>query len=87
MHEHSLTSGLIRKIESLAHDQHAARVVTVNVVLGALSNISADHFREHFDAAARGTLAESALLTVRESGDLHDPNALHVVLESVEFEE
>lgn len=87
MHEHSLTSGLIHTIESLAQQQRAGKIVTVNVVLGALSNISPDHFRQHFEEAAHGTVVEHALLTIREDDDIEDRNALHVVLESVEFEE
>lgn len=86
MHESSLTSGLLRTIETLASARGGARPVRVNVVLGALSNISADHFREHFVQAARGTICEPALLVVREDDDIQAGHALDVMLESVEFE-
>ena len=38
------------------------------VWLGALSQMSAEHFREHFDAEVRGTVAEGAALTHRSVG-------------------
>jgi hydrogenase nickel incorporation protein HypA/HybF len=87
MHEHSLTSGLIHTIDTLAREHGAKRAVAVNVVLGALCNISAEHFREHFVEAARDTVARDARLFIRTEDDIQDPNALHVMLESVEFEE
>ncbi len=87
MHEHSLTSGLIKKITSLAQEHGAHRAVAVNVALGALSNISPEHFREHFVTAAAGTVAEDALINIHVESDIMDANAQHIMLESVEFEE
>lgn len=87
MHELSLTSGLIRTIEALALEHRATKVVTVSVLLGALSNISEAHFRDHFTTAARGTIAETAILVVLVGDDIEHPNAQHVMLESVEFDE
>ena len=54
--------------------------------LGALSHISADHFREHFDHAAGGTPAEGARLEVEVFGDVDDPRAQDIILDSVEVE-
>jgi hydrogenase nickel incorporation protein HypA/HybF len=85
MHEHSLTSGLLKKITSLAQEQNAQRVVAVNVTLGALCSISPDHFREHFVAAAAGTVAEDAFLNIIVNDDFMDSNAQQIMLESVEF--
>lgn len=87
MHEHSLTSGLIHTIESLAREHHSPRVISVTIALGALSNISEGHFREHFVAAARDTIARDALLTIRQESDIGSLNAQQIMLESVEFEE
>ncbi len=83
MHEASLVSGLIRKIEAVAGP---ARVVGVTVSLGALAHISADHFREHFQRAARGTAAEGARLEVEVRADPGEPGAQDVLLRSVEVE-
>jgi len=86
MHEHALMQRLMQKIESVAADQGARRVKGVRVWLGALSHFTADHFREHFDDAARGTRAEHAALSIEVSTDLSDPRAQDVVLESVDVE-
>jgi hydrogenase nickel incorporation protein HypA/HybF len=86
MHERSLTTGLLHTIESLGAEHHAVRAITVHVVIGALANISPDHFREHFEESAQGTIAEGADLGIREDDDIQSDHALHVVLESVEFE-
>jgi hydrogenase nickel incorporation protein HypA/HybF len=86
MHEFSLIHDLIRKIDAIAREQRAQRVVVVNVTLGALAHISADHFRAHFAVAASGTIAEGARLEVERLGDEHDPRAQDILLESVEVE-
>lgn len=86
MHEASLMRDLMRRLVSAAEHQGAARVVSVTVRLGALSHMSEAHFREHFDVAARGTLAEGAKIAAIEVPDIKDPNAADVVLESFEIE-
>jgi len=58
MHEFSLIKDLIHKITKIAHEQHASKVLSVTVKLGALSHISPDHFREHFIHASHGTITE-----------------------------
>jgi len=83
MHEFSLMADLLRKIEQLAKD--ADKVTVVKVKLGALSHITPDHFREHFEAAIVGTVAEGATLDVEQCDDEHDPNAQDILLESVDI--
>jgi hydrogenase nickel incorporation protein HypA/HybF len=78
--------GLMSKLESLARDQHATRVKRVRVWLGALSHFSAEHFREHFEHASQGTVAENALLDIELSTDIRDARAQDVVLESFDVE-
>ncbi len=87
MHEYSLMANLIDKISVVARKQQADRVTGVTVRLGALSHISADHFREHFVHGTKGTIVEDARLTVIESQDPAAPDAQDVVLQSVEVEE
>ena len=87
MHEFSLMADLMRKIETISRDNGNARIAAVKVNLGALAHISADHFREHFVDAARGTAAENAELTVEQFTDEHDPHAQDITLESVEIVE
>ena len=87
MHEQSLIAGLMRKIEAIRLDHNAGRVVCVKVRLGALSDISADHFREHFIRAARGTAAENAGLDIEVMTDATGPHAQDILLDSIEVEE
>ena len=84
MHELTLLKGLLSKIEAIAEKNNSDRILGVTVKLGALSNISPDHFREHFDQAVVGTIAEGAKLTVRALTDMSDPQAQEIILESVE---
>lgn len=85
MHEFSLMADLLRKIEQLAKDADADKVTAVKVRLGALSHITPDHFREHFEEAIAGTVAAGAALDVEQGDDEHDPNAQDILLESVDI--
>lgn len=77
---------LMRKITALADAENATRVTGVRVWLGALSHLSADHFREHFAEASRNTSVEGAELDIAESADINDPNAQEIILLSIEVE-
>jgi hydrogenase nickel incorporation protein HypA/HybF len=83
----SLMADLMRKIERLAREQDAGRVVGLKVVLGALSHFSPAHFREHFEHASRGTVAQGARLVIEAGTDVTDSRAQDVWLDSVEVEE
>ena len=87
MHESSLMTGLMRQVDSIARAQNATKVVGVRVKLGALSHMSPEHFRGHFDVASRGTLAEGATLAIEVMPDLNDPHAQEILLDSIEVEE
>ena len=76
----------MQKIDALAAAEGTERVVGVQVWLGALSHMSADHFRGHFEQASGGTIAEGALLKIEVSRDIDDPNAQALLLRSVEVE-
>ncbi|MCP4633880.1 MAG: hydrogenase maturation nickel metallochaperone HypA [candidate division Zixibacteria bacterium] len=87
MHEFSLLEDLLNKINSIAKDNDSDKVIGVKVKLGALSHISAEHFREHFNHAVKGTIAEGAKLDTFLSTDETDPHAQDILLESVEVAE
>jgi hydrogenase nickel incorporation protein HypA/HybF len=87
MHEHSLLNDLMRKIELVVQQQNADRATKVTIKLGAFSHISPGHFKEHFDQAKPGTVAETAELEVYASDDESDPNAQEMILESLEVEQ
>jgi len=53
MHEASLMRNLMRQVLDLAAERGATRIVGLTVRLGALSHMSPEHFREHFEEAAR----------------------------------
>lgn len=85
MHETGMVRDLVRRVEAAARDGQAKRVTGVTVWLGALSQMSAEHFREHFEAEVRGTVAEGARLTLEISNDAGDPRAQSVVLQSLDL--
>lgn len=85
-HELSLISNLLSKIETIAREQNAERVTQVKVKLGALSHISADHFRGHFVDGVVGSIAEGAQLDIVTNDDTSDPQAQSILLESIEVE-
>jgi hydrogenase nickel incorporation protein HypA/HybF len=86
MHEARLISDLLHKIEAVAREGKSARVVAVEVWLGALCHISAAHFREHFARGTAGTLAEGAELSLLVSDDPRHPQAQDILLRSVSLE-
>lgn len=86
MHEKHLTEDLVRKLEALADVEGGRRVTRIRVQLGALSHFTPDHFREHFEAAAVGTLAEGAEVQAEMTTDPTAPGAQDVLLETVELE-
>ena len=62
MHEMSLLRDLMKKIDTIASDNDAQKITRVRVKIGALAHISGSHFKEHFEQAARNTMAADAEL-------------------------
>jgi hydrogenase nickel incorporation protein HypA/HybF len=86
MHEQALMRDVMRKIEEVARSGRATRVTGISVRLGSLSHFTPEHFREHFEDASRGTIAEGADVHAVVDGDITDELARDVVLDSVEVE-
>jgi hydrogenase nickel incorporation protein HypA/HybF len=84
VHETSLIRDLIRHVETVAKGR---RVASVSVWVGALCQMSAPHFRDHFRHAASGTIAEDARVDVQVSDDWVSPEAQSVLLRAVQLEE
>lgn len=84
MHEHSLMNNLMDKILLLAEKEHATKVTKVSVRLGALSHMSSEHFKKHFEISAKGTIAEKAILETEEAIDVNDSNAQAILLKSID---
>jgi hydrogenase nickel incorporation protein HypA/HybF len=87
MHETALVRDVVRRIEDLARATGAHRVTGARIWLGALSHLSAEHFREHFAIAVQGSIAAEATLAIEVSDDPDDPRAQNVRLESVDLDE
>ena len=83
MHESSLIPELIAKITELASENGSERVTEIEITIGALTGMDADHLREHFVTAAAGTVAEGAEIRCRISDD---PLSSAIILESLELE-
>lgn len=86
MHEHAMMTGLMRQVNDIAAAEKARKVIKISIWLGALSQMSPDHFGHHFEDAAAGSLAEGAELECITSDDINDPHALDVVLKGIEVE-
>ena len=87
MHETAFVRDVVRRIEDLAQATGARRITGAKIWLGALSHLSAEHFREHYAIEAQGSIAAGAILTIEASSDLDHPDAQHVRLESVDLDE
>lgn len=66
MHEMALAEGLIQLIENAASEQGFARVRMVRLEIGRLSAVEPVAIRFCFDAVARGSIAEGAVLDIIE---------------------
>jgi hydrogenase nickel incorporation protein HypA/HybF len=86
VHEKALMDDVMRKIEAEARAEGGGRVIRIRVRLGALSHFTEAHFRQHFEHASRGTLAEGADVQAELGSDPTAPTAQTVVLESIELE-
>jgi hydrogenase nickel incorporation protein HypA/HybF len=86
MHERALMRDVVARLETVAEAESGTRVTRVSVRLGALSHFTPEHFREHFEDAARGTVAEGAAVDAVVDTDPAGPRAGDVVVESVEVE-
>ena len=86
MHESSMMNNLINQIIELANHEGGGRIVSVKVRFGALSGMSPEHFRQHFDAVADQSLGSGVVLHMESSQDIYDPNATAIVLDGIEIE-
>jgi len=87
MHELSLISDLLKKIEVVAKENDAESVAAVRIKLGALAHISPEHFTEHFRTETKNTITENARLDIEVGDDMNDPNAQDILLLSVDINE
>jgi hydrogenase nickel incorporation protein HypA/HybF len=86
VHERKVMEDLVREIERRAAQAGGQRVTRIRVRLGALSHFTPEHFREHFEDASRGTVAEQARIETELGTDPTEPAAQGVVLEELDIE-
>jgi hydrogenase nickel incorporation protein HypA/HybF len=84
MHEAGMIRDLLARITQLANEESATAVTGVRVWLGALSHISAEHFREHFRNETMGSIAQDAVLEIETSDDIDHPQAQAILLRSID---
>ena len=86
MHESSLIPDLMEKIEAVARENSARKVLAVEISIGALAFIGPEHLREHFLLAAQGTVADGAELRISVSDDPFASDAHAIRLLTVEVD-
>lgn len=86
MHERSLVRQALRRVEQSAREAGARRVVAVRLSVGGLSGLSTEHLRRGLTEAARGTVADGAMIEVRDGG-IAGPGGDGLRVESIEIEE
>jgi hydrogenase nickel incorporation protein HypA/HybF len=86
MHETALVRDIVHRIQDLVCSS-GARVVRARIWLGALSHLSAQHFREHFAMEARESSAAGTQLDIDVSDDVDNPDAQHIRLISVDLDD
>lgn len=84
MHETGLLKGMLQQISTLAKRENADKIASITVQLGALTQISPEHFREHFDIESKGTIIEGAELIIEINSDIQDSRAQEILLKDIE---
>ena len=85
MHESSVVPSLVNAALRAVERSGGGRATRVTISIGALCPLSWSHLEDHFLAAARGTCIEGAVVDVTAGGSLTSPEALGVVLRSVDI--
>lgn len=85
MHESGILKNIISKVEEVAAAESGASVKSITIRLGAQSNFTPEHFREHFVFDSKGTALEGVEVHVVEGADMSDRFARDIILESVEL--
>ncbi|HEX2303063.1 MAG TPA: hydrogenase/urease maturation nickel metallochaperone HypA [Gaiella sp.] len=77
---------VMSQVDAVARAEGATRVTRVSLRLGALSHFTPEHFSQHFEDVARGTVAEGAVVDAVVDASIGNVRAGEIVLESVEVE-
>jgi len=66
MHEMSIALSIVEAVDAQARQEGARAISAIELRIGKLAGIEPDSLRFCFSAAAKGTLADSALLVIEE---------------------
>ena len=66
MHELSLTQNIVELAIEHAKREHAAKILSITVEIGALSGVVCEAVDFAFDVCTKGTMAEEAHLIIRQ---------------------
>ncbi|MEI6756683.1 MAG: hydrogenase maturation nickel metallochaperone HypA [Chlorobium sp.] len=66
MHEMSIALSIVEAVATKAQEEGAGRISGIDLVIGKLAGIEPESLKFCFSAAAKGTLAEGAVLAIDE---------------------
>ena len=66
MHEMSIALSIVEAVDAKARQEGARKVSGIELLVGKLAGIEAESLKFCFSAAAKGTLAEDAVLVIEE---------------------
>jgi hydrogenase nickel incorporation protein HypA/HybF len=89
MHELPVTRSILAIVLRHAKARGVTKVVTIDLSIGALSDLEAEWLQDYFDHLSRGTPAQGAKLRVRRSplGFLCEPCSREFTADREELEE
>lgn len=86
MQEIRLAERLVRRAEAVAQAEGARRMNEIRVRVAPETGISPERLQEQFAVAARGTVAEGAILTLERQAEASGAASTAAVLEAAEVE-
>jgi hydrogenase nickel incorporation protein HypA/HybF len=66
MHEMSIALSIVEAVDAKARQEGAGMISAIDLLVGKLAGIEAESLKFCFSAAAKGTLAEDAVLVIEE---------------------
>ena len=86
MHEYHLLKDLLQKIDQVTLEQSLKKIHSVKIWLGALSHISPEHLKEHFQNESKGHACQGATLLIECSNQIDHEDANEIRLLSLDAE-
>ncbi len=84
MHEFALITRLLDKVQDIAKEQHAKKVVEITLRWDDSAHVSPEQFKKQFLLYAQGSVADGARVEIKMDAGKEKPREGDVVLESME---